>query len=101
MRYRLSCAGFYLMVGKQGGYQWIVASGRCKLLFFRRAIVIAGHRQIPIRDFPAVAAAAFPAMVPALQQFFLKNALIRTVAFAYISFAAGTCGSRRKGKRNH
>jgi len=63
--------------------------------------MIAGQGQIPIRDFPAVAAAAFPAIVPMLQQFFLQIARSRTVAFAYTSFAAGTCGLRRKGKPNH
>jgi hypothetical protein len=63
--------------------------------------MVAGQRQIPIRDFPAVLAAGFFIMAPVLQQFFLQFMLIRTVTFAFIPFAARTCCARRKGKRDH
>jgi hypothetical protein len=78
-----------------------VATDRYKLLFLHRPFMVAGQRQIPNRDFPAVLAAGFFIMVLVLQQFFLQFLRNRAVAFAFIPFAARACCARRKGNRNH
>ena len=93
--------GFLFDRGKTGGGIDGLLQAIATSCFFLAGRYDCGAGADPDPRFPGSSCSGLPAIAPMLQQFFLQIARSRTVAFAYTSFAAGTCGLRRKGKPNH